>query len=402
MLKTLSRRKPELLVLGLLLAALLLSSGCTQGTPSPKEATSLRGAVPLLRLRGSPYEMGYEQGRIFRHEMGELNKALHRELSRDPSLSEERLRRALSLFESQIPARFLEEMRGLAHGSGIPLKEVLVANVIYEVWSLGGGGFSCSSLVGRDEGGGLIVGRNLDYRSFEGALLKGAVLLALTPHGKNPFLKVGFAGMAGVWTGVNSKGLFVAMHTALSEDLSPKGLPVNLLLRKVLEEAGSLEDALSIIKDTGRVSGANILLVDGARGRAIVAETTASHLVVREPEQHGLVVTNHFLKNPLSSQLGYGESRARYEVLSRFLKERKGRLTLEEAYHALRRPGVLRWGEAGDFLTLQSVLFKARTMELWASLGPLALKEGSTVRLNVMAELNGSPGLVKKTPLLLH
>ncbi len=73
---------------------------------------------------------------------------------------------------------------------------------------------------------------------------------------------------------------------------------------------------------------------------------------------------------------------------------------MKKAYYAMRHPSVLRMSEAGDFLTLRSVLIRASTMELSASLGHLALKKGFFIRLNVMEELSGPAGLVKKSPVL--
>lgn len=110
---------------GLLLALILLSFW--RSYPSPDEPAIFdssraygRGVlkeeeVPLLHLRGSPYEMGYQQGVLLRQEIRGRLESLYGELASNP------LPLPLLLQEArlvEIPEEFKEEMVGLAQRCG--------------------------------------------------------------------------------------------------------------------------------------------------------------------------------------------------------------------------------------------------------------------------------------------
>ncbi|CAF1133948.1 unnamed protein product [Rotaria magnacalcarata] len=56
-----------------------------------------------------------------------------------------------------LPAPYGDEMKGISQASGLPLGEVVLYNIFYEVSSL------CTSVVGQDENGNIFHGRNLDF-----------------------------------------------------------------------------------------------------------------------------------------------------------------------------------------------------------------------------------------------
>ena len=53
-------------------------------------------------------------------------------------------------------------MSGLAKGGGVPLGDVILYNIFYEIFSM------CTSIVAKDKEGGLIHARNLDFGLFVG------------------------------------------------------------------------------------------------------------------------------------------------------------------------------------------------------------------------------------------
>ena len=53
-------------------------------------------------------------------------------------------------------------MTGLALGSDVPLGDVILYNIFYEVFS------ACTSIVAKNKDGDLIHGRNLDFGLFVG------------------------------------------------------------------------------------------------------------------------------------------------------------------------------------------------------------------------------------------
>ncbi|HLV09737.1 MAG TPA: C45 family autoproteolytic acyltransferase/hydrolase, partial [Halanaerobiales bacterium] len=71
------------------------------------------------------------------------------------------------------------------------------------------------------------------------------------------------------------------------------GLPYMIMLRQLLQYADNLEEAISIIKKTPRTVGLNILLASAVDGRAVVVESSASRLFIREAEDY-IYTTNRF------------------------------------------------------------------------------------------------------------
>ncbi len=61
-----------------------------------------------------------------------------------------------------LPAPFGDEIKGIANKTGIPLGEVVLYNIFYEVFTV------CTSIVAQDTKGQLYHARNLDFGLFMG------------------------------------------------------------------------------------------------------------------------------------------------------------------------------------------------------------------------------------------
>ena len=61
-----------------------------------------------------------------------------------------------------LPAPYGDEMKGISLVTGVPLGEIVLYNIFYEVSSF------CTSVVGQDQNGTIFHGRNLDFGGFMG------------------------------------------------------------------------------------------------------------------------------------------------------------------------------------------------------------------------------------------
>ncbi|KAK7929013.1 hypothetical protein WMY93_005408 [Mugilogobius chulae] len=68
----------------------------------------------------------------------------------------------LPLMVNTLPNPFKDEIKGIALDSGIPLGEITLFNIFYEVFTV------CTSVVAEDSKGNLLHGRNLDFGLFMG------------------------------------------------------------------------------------------------------------------------------------------------------------------------------------------------------------------------------------------
>ncbi len=234
-----------------------------------------RGDNLVLHVAGTPYEMGFQHGTLLKEQVAGLTKRVQFMLAiegaRDPKNNPmKRLKEAYERCLPHIPPDILEELRGLAEGSGLPLETVRIANMIPEL-------FHCSgfALWGKaTQDGALYHGRILDYAMEVGYQMYAVVMVA-HPEGKHAFVNVGYAGFIGSVTGVNDQQVaFGEMGGGGEGDWD--GMPMSFLMRKGMEEADNLEEGVAIFRDTPRTCEYYYVISDAkipdARGLACTPE----------------------------------------------------------------------------------------------------------------------------------
>lgn len=204
----------------------------------------------------------------------------------------------------QTPARYIEEMKGFmaAVGAGdtneaiVPLLLGNASQDLGLVFGVGGGACTAFAAWGSaTTDGSLIHGRNLDYLGLR-ELSRMAVVAIYEPAGYYPFIAITYPGLFGVMQGMNAKGISINMTYSLARPphVSIDGVPFMLLLRRVLEEAATLDEAISIIEKAPRTVGLTILVADGKIPEARVVEVVADRYVVREPAADTIWATNRY------------------------------------------------------------------------------------------------------------
>ena len=286
----------------LLVCAFWLPLGIAQGESAAKALTTpameLDPAVQLLDtegagklyqvgehlvcvMEGTPEEMGYQHGRLLashaKHVMqeGYLEKALW-----GRGYTREYVNTQSARMEKHFPPEYIAEMKGLVKG----LQAGGFEEANYEDVRLG---VTQSELLHFDpnsppgcsnfacwgkwtEGGRLLHGRNLDW-NIKGDAQDDAVVLVWRPEGGIPFMMMGWAGGIGSVTGMNAKGITIGEMTSVSPDSTFDGLPLLLIMRRILQEAETLDEAVAIMQKGPRTTGWNFVIGDGKipDGRAL-------------------------------------------------------------------------------------------------------------------------------------
>jgi hypothetical protein len=227
--------------------------------------------ITVLYVSGTPYEMGYEHGRLLAEQVrGTIQdvqvgayKFLPKEFRTSKLIStrdedaiiNELLDRAWKMMARYAPTEDLEEMAGLAAGSGIPLDVIHRMHAIPDV-----GETSCSGLVAKGTAtsdGHVYQLRILDYgANFNLQRRPLITVYRPTTDNANVHVTIGWVGFVGSISGVNEKGV------ALSEmgfGVPPggktiAGTPMPFLLKNVLRYANSAEDAAAIIRAARRTN----------------------------------------------------------------------------------------------------------------------------------------------------
>ena len=327
----------------------------------PREADTLRregnGSLEIkdgrrvLRLRGRPYEIGVQHGRLLAANIKRLCERVIYGVGFSYSIEKGRwfLSEAVKLVERQRPfiaPEYFEEMRGVADGAGLPLATLQAANIFPEF-------FHCSGLAvfGKaTRGGTLLHARVLDYMTEVG-LQDEAVTMAIERDGARRFVNVGYAGFIGSVTGMNEKQVAIGEMGGRGEG-KWDGTPMAQLLRGALENCDTLEEALDYMRRRPRTCEYYYVVSDGksrtARG---VAATPETFQVIKPAEAVPLLPER--VEDAVLLSAG-----DRYKQLVKRVRDLHGRIGLEEMQRIIARGVAMK-------SNLHDAIFEPPTLTLW-------------------------------------
>lgn len=315
--------------------------------------------LPVLTVEGTPREMGEQIAALTapasKRLLGfpkEYLKAFGYETAW-PLLA--RISRSMT---PQFPADYMAELEALSAKGDIDLELVIVGNTFADIKKFGG----CSTLIveaDRSATRAPLFGRNLDYPTL-GFLQDYSLVTVYRPKGKHAFASIGFPGFVGCLSGINDKGLALAvLEVYASNDDSPtfdpKGVPYALCYRRILEECSTIDEAEKLLRSMKRTTRNNLAICD-AKGGAVF-EITPANLIVRRAQDGFCPCTNHFR----SKELSKGTQCRRYRILSRCQEQEQ--LDIEQLWK------LLDGANQGE-LTFQTMIFEPATLRLHLAIGP--------------------------------
>jgi len=332
-----------------------------QHTCAPDEARLERhGGLTVLYLSGTPYEMGYQQGALARDLIHGFRRAAYTYVTALLPVPAW-LARLLLFFHSAaywptIPEDLAEEMRGIAHGAGVHPIEVLVSTAIWEIMLVSGcSEFAAVAPVTAD--GSLLHGYNYDLMHPDHALIQPFLaVLFCRPSDGVPFFTVNTVGSVGANAGMNEAGISVAWdNTSLSDEQLTRGIglpvvPFIITLRRLLQFATSLEEAVQIVvRSLPRPLGDIIIIGSAREGRAVALETAGRVYAIREMQEGAVWSTNCFRSPELAPHDRRGDGCGlptdaawqrfpRYSAYAQLFASTRGRLTPNMAAAFLRDP----------------------------------------------------------------
>jgi isopenicillin-N N-acyltransferase like protein len=312
---------------------------------------------PVLHLKGTPYEMGYQHGALLRDHCQQNMKTILVDNAESAKLVEfgalkvtprNAIDMIVALQKPFVDARFFEEMDGLAAGSGQKIADIRAANFIPELFHCSG--FALAKSATKD--GNMLHGRVLDY-AIDWGLQDHAVVIVYEPEGRLPWVNVSYAGFIGSVTGMNAE------HISVGE-MGGKGLghwngrPMALLVRDALETAKSLDEAIATFRDGPRTCQYYYVIADGESNEAVGMEASWDvFTLIRAGESHPM------LSKPVKDcvLLSAGD---RYLELSKQTAKGHGKFTAESALRLMDRPVAMA-------SNLHNVLFEPATTKFWVA-----------------------------------
>jgi isopenicillin-N N-acyltransferase-like protein len=263
---------------------------------------------PLIEVHGNPRERGLMHGRAAADRVKKSAALYRKELERrkvDYAAQENLARRFIPII-GDFDATYVDEMRGIAEGAGVPVEAVVTVNCRTEMMF----GFKeaievqethaqmkdgCTGVVAMPSvtvHGRLIHAHNWDWR--QEAADSSIVLRIRGENGHPDILTLVEAGGL-ARHGFNSAGVaLTANFLACDLDFKTQGtVPLGILRRKILEQT-NLSNAVRAVTTTTRFCSNNIMLSDAA-GEAIDLECVPQETFWIQPEEGLLPHSNHFL-----------------------------------------------------------------------------------------------------------
>ena len=251
------------------------------------------GEHTVCVMEGSPEEMGFQHGRLLAKKIhhvlkvGYAVKALY-----DKGYTSEYINAQSVRMERHFPPEYVAELKGVLKGcvaagiDDLTYEDIRTGVTMAEIMHHGPDAPpGCSNFAAWGQwtsDGRLLHGRNLDWDIQSGGQTDAAILV-WRPTGGTPFMMVGWAGCIGSVSGMNAKGITIGEMTSSSTDETFDGLPLCLIMRRVVEKADTLEQGVAIMQAGPRTLGWNFVIGDAKIPDARALEVDAVDCAVFAP-----------------------------------------------------------------------------------------------------------------------
>ena len=232
------------------------------------------------RLKGSHYEMGKHYGDLLYKTGENLSSVI--KLNEEQKLFGER---CLPLYENYLKD-IIGEVKGFA--DGLHQKYEDVAYWLFNIYC-NEEEHGCTIFAIKNKNN-LYLARNMDmFPEYK----KTSESVLYRVKNKNTFLAHSTA-MISLEDGINEYGLCTALTFLLSKKIKP-GINGGFIIRKILEECKTTEEAVEMIKTLPISSSYNIVIAD-RNGNMAVVECTSEEINIRYDKDY-VIATNHFISN---------------------------------------------------------------------------------------------------------
>ncbi|WP_395344408.1 C45 family autoproteolytic acyltransferase/hydrolase [Ningiella sp. W23] len=229
---------------------------------------------------------------------------------------------------------------------------------------------------------GVFFGRNYDmpkaFKKYSESSLTAA---------KNTFIHISQSDVfIGRCDGINEKGLAIGMSYVDTQTKRP-GVSFHFIVRRVLEYAENVIQAIEIINDA-HVSSANNFLIADKHGDICIVESSpqTSNVIKLKSQENSLHITNHFKSRPMRamqrSQLDWSLSAQRSCRLKELLKNQQS-FDIETTKKVLADTQVCLKLKEYAFETIWSTAANLSTLDISRSEGyPKSSKFKQDTRMN--------------------
>lgn len=307
----------------------------------------------VLFLRGTPEEMGEQHGALLAPQIRDVVRRILYGVGVGSSFAKgewffgtiERCQARIGRF---IDPRHLREMDAIARAAGLDAEEVRLANFFPELFHCSG--FALHGAATRD--GHLYHGRILDYMVGAG-LEPNAVVIVSQPDAGHAWVNISYAGFTGSVTAMNEAKISIGEMGGRGEG-HWDGKPMAQLVREVMEKAGTLDEAVQIMRSSPRTCEYYYVIADGKTKQSVAIKATPDVFEVVHPgEAHPQLATP--VKDTVLLSAG-----DRYVELVKRVQAGYGQFDAGRARALMTRPVCMN-------SNIHSVLFQTDTLDFWVA-----------------------------------
>lgn len=238
-----------------------------------------KDGVKILHIGGSHYEMGYQHGYLLKEECLENMRAFLSYITQ--IIPYDKIKNIWGVMKDYIPTCYVDELHGLADGSGVSFDDICVLYAATECIAL----MSCFGIAAW--GNATIDGRLYHVRSWDLSfdmkdpvsgkyVQENSVLIIRKPQDGFASLNPSVAGALNGAGGINEKGIAIGAQVCWSKDQWFKGPPILIRVQQVLDYADSTEQVLDILT-SNKTLGWNFIVSDGKNHAGFIVETSANY-----------------------------------------------------------------------------------------------------------------------------
>lgn len=234
----------------------------------------------------------------------------------------------------------------------------------------------------------LLIGRNFDF-SLGDDFARDKLLVFVRPKKGYAYASYSWAGLTGVVSGMNEKGLTVTLNASRSDMPFSSKEPISILAREILQYSKNIEEAVALAKQREIFVSESLLIGSAEDGEAVIIEKSPQKMDVYRRSDHKLICSNHYQSKLFMSDsinlknISNSDSKYRFDRVNELLEEAKAPLTPSDVARILRNKeghagkdiGLGNQKSLNQLIAHHGILFKPNERKMWVSTAPYQMGE---------------------------